>query len=68
VIASYRVYRGTVSGGLYTLLNTIPSSATSYTDANVASGTTYFYVVVSVTSLGIGGDYSNEVKAVIPSP
>ena len=45
-----RIYRGTVSGGPYTLVTTIANSTTkSYTDTNngagLSNGTTYYYVI-----------------------
>ncbi len=39
----YRVYRGTTSGGPYTLVAS--ASTASYADAGLTNGTTYFYVV-----------------------
>jgi hypothetical protein len=64
---TYDVYRGTVSGGPYTLLSS-GLSATSYTDANVQSGSTYYYVTTAVDSSGIQSGYSNVAQAVIPMP
>ncbi len=40
-----RVYRGTASGGPYTLVTTIPNNTTAtYTDTGLVNGTTYYYV------------------------
>jgi fibronectin type 3 domain-containing protein len=47
---SYRVERSTVPGGPYTTIYTGP--ATSYADASVSSGVTYYYVVVAVNAAG----------------
>ena len=47
---SYNVERSTTSGGPYTQLASTASS--SYTDASVSNGTTYFYVVTAVDSAG----------------
>jgi fibronectin type 3 domain-containing protein len=66
-ISSYNVYRGTVSGGPYSLLTTGVSS-TLYTDSNVQSGSTYCYVTTAVDSSGAESGYSNETQAVIPMP
>ena len=66
-ISSYKVYRGTVSGGPYSLL-TSGVSSTSYTDSNVQSGSTYYYVTTAVDSSGAESGYSNETQAVIPMP
>ncbi|TRX03699.1 LamG-like jellyroll fold domain-containing protein [Flavobacterium gawalongense] len=43
---TYKIKRGTVSGGPYTTLATV--STTSYTDTNVSSGSPYYYVVSSM--------------------
>jgi hypothetical protein len=64
----YNVYRGTVSGGPYTMINTSLDPSTSYTDNTVASGTTYYYVATEVNSEGQESGYSNVAQAVIPSP
>jgi hypothetical protein len=63
---SYNVYRGTISGGPYALLASGVAS-TSYTDTNVQSGTTYYYVTKAVDSSGQSA-YSNEAQVVIPIP
>jgi phospholipase C len=57
---SYAVYRSTVSGGPYSLINSI--TVTNYTDAGLTNNTTYFYVV---TATGPGGTsaYSSQASA-----
>lgn len=67
-VSGYKVYRSTTSGGPYTNLNANPVTSTIYTDQNVTSGATYFYVVTAVDSSGAESGYSNEAKAVIPNP
>ncbi len=62
---TFNVYRGQVSGGPYSGVATALTS-TSYVDATVASGQTYYYVVTAVNSSGLESAYSNEVQAVIP--
>jgi hypothetical protein len=64
----YNVYRGAVSSGPYTMINTSLDSSTNYTDSTVVSGTTYYYVTTEVNAQGQESGYSNVVKAVIPSP
>ena len=64
----YNVYRGTVSRGPYTMINTSLDSSTNYTDSTVVSGTTYYYVTTEVNAQGEESGYSNVAKAVIPSP
>jgi hypothetical protein len=59
-ITSYKVYRGTVSGG-ETLLTTL-GNVTSYSDTAVTNGTTYYYRVSAVNAVGEGAQ-SNEVSA-----
>ncbi len=44
-VVGYYVYRGTASGGPYTLLNSTPVTSTTYADSTVVSGTTYYYTV-----------------------
>jgi endonuclease I len=62
-LAGYNVYRGTATGGPYTKLNGPLVSATSYSDATVTNGTTYFYIITAVdTSSNISGD-SAEASA-----
>ena len=63
----YKVYRGTVSGGPYSLLSN-NVSATSYTDTSVQSGSTYYYVTTAVDSSGIESGYSDVAQAVVPMP
>jgi fibronectin type 3 domain-containing protein len=59
---SYNVYRGTVSDGeALTAIATTNSSTTSFVDSGLTSGTTYFYNLVAVNSVGISPD-SNEVS------
>jgi len=64
----YNIYRGTVSGGPYSQINTALDTTTSDTDNNVAAGQTYYYVVTAVDSSGTESTYSNQTTAVIPTP
>lgn len=57
--SSYTVKRSLTSGGPYTTLATI--TGTSYSDTVVTNGTTYYYVVNAVNSVGTS---SNSVQAV----
>jgi len=68
VVAGYNVYRGTVSGGPYTKLNSSLIAVTTYTDSTVQSGQTYFYVVTAVDANNVESAHSNEVSAIIPFP
>jgi hypothetical protein len=65
-MAGYNVYRSTVSGSSYTKVNSSLVGALNYMDANVQSGTKYFYVTTAVDSSGAESAYSNEVPATVP--
>ena len=66
-VAYYKLYRGTVSGGPYSLIaNNL--TKTAYTDSTVQSGATYYYVTTTVSTAGLESIFSNEFKCVIPSP
>jgi hypothetical protein len=64
--SGFNVYRGTVSGGPYTKVDSSTIPTTSYTDLGVASGQTYFYVATELDSTGTESGYSSEVSATIP--
>jgi hypothetical protein len=67
-VAGYNVYRGGQSGGPYTQINSSLEASTSYTDRTVHSGNTYYYVVTAVDPSGNESSFSNQIRAVIPSP
>jgi hypothetical protein len=67
-VMGYNIYRGTQSGGPYSLLNSSPGSNATATDNQVSAGQTYYYVVTTVGSDGVESAYSNQASAVIPSP
>jgi fibronectin type 3 domain-containing protein len=69
-IAGYDIYRGTASGGeSSTPLNSSPVSGITFADENVQAGTTYYYVVTTVSSVGSRQSAdSNEASAKVPSP
>ena len=67
-VIGYDVYRGTVSGGPYTLLNPSPVTGTEYVDTNVLAGQTYYYVVTAVATGNVQSSDSNQVTAVVPTP
>jgi len=62
----FYVYRGTQTSGPYTRLNSSLVTSTSYSDASVLSGQTYYYVATDVDSSGVESSYSNEAFATIP--
>jgi hypothetical protein len=64
-VSGYNVYRSTTSSG-YVKLNSSLVTSLTYTDSNVQSGTTYFYVTTAVDSSGNESGYSNQASAAIP--
>jgi hypothetical protein len=64
-VSGNNVYRGTTSGG-ETLLVSLTTPATTYTDTAVTVGSTYYYEVTAVNSAGPSA-MSNEVVATIPN-
>jgi hypothetical protein len=67
-LSGYNVYRSTTSGGAYAKVNTALVSATSYTDANVQAGQTYYYVATAIDTSSNESAYSNQAQATVPSP
>jgi len=65
-VSGYNVYRGSVTGGPYTLINASLVGLPTFTDATVQTGLSYFYVTTAVDGNGIESVFSNEVKAAIP--
>ena len=62
-VTNYNIKRSTSSGGPYTNNIVGSTSATTYTDTNVADGTTYYYVVSAVSSTVGEGPNSLEANA-----
>ena len=65
-VSGYYVFRGNVSGGPYSQLNPSMVAGTTYTDASVQSGNTYYYVTTAANSSGVQSAYSNQTVAAIP--
>jgi hypothetical protein len=65
--ASYNIYRSTVSGGPYTLIANVTTTSFEDPIAGLVTGTTYFYVVKTVNSIGVEGATSTEVSGLIPN-
>lgn len=65
-VVGYNVYRGTASGGPYSRINTSMDASTGFTDSNVQSGQTYYYVTTAVDSSQEESPYSNQASASIP--
>ena len=66
-VATYNVYRSTASGGPYTRVGWRVDHP-SFTDTAVQPGTTYFYVVTSVTTANVESTKSSEIRATVPTP
>ena len=67
-VIGYNVYRGSQSGGPYSRLNPALVAGTSYTDATVQAGQTYYYVATAVNSRDVESSHSNQAQAVVPFP
>jgi hypothetical protein len=68
-VVGYNVYRGTTTGGPYTIVNSALVPSTSFNDTTgVSSGAMYFYVVTAVDGSRNESPYSNQAVAVIPTP
>jgi fibronectin type 3 domain-containing protein len=62
-LRGYRVFRSATAGGARTQLTAVPQTATTYVDATVTNGTTYYYVVLAADLANNDGAVSNEVFA-----
>ena len=58
----YNVYRGTQSGGPYSLIGYVTAPTVTYSDTSYTPGVTEYYVVTAVLS-GQESSYSNETSA-----
>ena len=68
-MVGYNVYRGNTTGASYSRINIPLEASTSYTNAVVRGGATYYYVVTAVEEgNGQESGYSSQVTAVIPAP
>jgi hypothetical protein len=67
-VVGYNIYRGSISGGPYTEINSALNASTSYTDSTVQAGLTFYYATTAVDGSGRESGYSNQVQAVIPTP
>jgi hypothetical protein len=65
-VSGYNLYRGSQSGGPYSRLNSSLLAGTSYNDAGVQSGGTYYYVSTAVDASNTESTFSNEATAAIP--
>ena len=63
-IKGYEVYRSTISGGYYGLLEKV--AGLTYTDRTVQPGVTYFYRVKAINTGGRLSSFSNQIRAAVP--
>ena len=59
----YNIYRGTVSGGPYLFIGTVPGTDRVYFDRTVTNGVTYYYMLRPAAANGTELCQSNEVSA-----
>jgi fibronectin type 3 domain-containing protein len=64
---TYKVYRGAAHLGPYSPIAS-NVTATSYTDANVQVGQSYYYVTTAVDASNTESVASDEASAAIPNP
>lgn len=65
-VTGYNVYRGTSRTGRYNKINASLDPETTFRDATIVSGSTYFYATTAVNSSGEESAYSNRVEVVVP--
>jgi hypothetical protein len=63
----YNIYRGPAANGPYAKMNSSPHPKSTFTDASVIGGETYFYRTTSVSKSGRESNYSNHVRVEIPN-
>lgn len=63
-VSGYNVYQAQAPGGPYTKLNGSPLTGTLFRDTALTNGTTYYYVVRSVSQASLEGSNSGEVSAI----
>lgn len=66
-VTGYNLYRGTKTGGPYTLLAGMPVNALDFLDETDAAGNVYFYVVTATIGT-VESLFSNEATISIPTP
>ncbi|HXY51083.1 MAG TPA: hypothetical protein VEI01_16650 [Terriglobales bacterium] len=64
-IIGYNVYRSTKLGGPYEVI-ALRVIHPTYTDKDVDSGKTYYYVITSIDQAGRESKHSEEVRATVP--
>lgn len=67
-VSGFNVYRSTTSGGPYTRVNSNLVSSMLFSDNAVHEGQTYFYVTTAISGSNTESGYSNQARAIVPSP
>lgn len=65
-VVGYNIFRGASSSGPYSKINAAPDPTTTFLDATVQGGQTYFYVTTAIGSDGKQSAFSNWIQVVIP--
>ena len=65
-VSGYNVFRSTSPTGALIRINSKLDPETTYTDATIVSGTTYYYATTAVSTTGQQSAYSNRVEVVVP--
>jgi fibronectin type 3 domain-containing protein len=65
-VTGYNLYRGTTSGGPYTLVTSVNAATFGFQDNTTTAGNTYFYVVTAAAFGGVESVHSNEASIVVP--
>ena len=66
-VVGFNVYRGLAAKGPYTRINGSVHPKSTFTDASVVGGSTYFYMTTSVNKKGKESKFSNQVQVTIPN-
>lgn len=65
-LSEYRIYRSATSGGSLTQVGTVAGDVLTYTNTGLSAGSTYYYKVSAVNSVG-EGSLSSEVSVALPA-
>jgi len=63
----YNIYRGPAENGPFAKMNASPHPKSTFTDASVVGGQTYFYRTTSVNKGGQESNYSDQVRVEVPN-
>ena len=66
LVSGYNVYRCLSATCAYAKINSSLNATTTFTDASVVSGQSYYYVTTAVNSSGQESSYSNQIQVTIP--